>query len=164
MKFLIWFSAFVCIVAGSTVKAQSTSVLLDSLSFIMANVQDSYDASPYPEGHPQYKEPRVDVIITFKITNVDSLKQVNVVFEKEKDKKNFKVIQLQYVVADGKSYLTAGNHFYPIQNGKAIIREQVNAELMRARHRMIGKKIPGGGTTYYVYDKLDRLILEQQSS
>jgi hypothetical protein len=99
----------------------------------MANVQDSYDTSPFPEGHPQYKEPRVDVVISFTISNLNNLKQVNVVFEKEKGKKNFKVFQLQYVVAEGKSYLTVGNRFYPIVNGKAVIREQVNAELMRRK-------------------------------
>ena len=55
---------------------------------------------------------------------------MSIIFEKEKGKKNFKVFQLQYIIAGGKSYLTVGNRFYPIENGKAIIREQISAELM----------------------------------
>lgn len=131
MKCLFYFLAFALYCTPT--KAQTSVIVLDSLSFLMANVQDSYDASPFPEGHPQYKEPRVDVVITFTISNLDKLKQVNVIFEKEKGKKNFKVFQLQYVVSAGKSYLTVGNRFYPIENGKAVIREQINAELMRRK-------------------------------
>lgn len=133
MKFTIYFFAFNIFFFSYAANSQDIPNVLDSLSFVMANVQDSYDATPFPEGHPQYREPRVDVVITFTVNNINNLKQVEIIFEKEKGKKNFKAFSLQHTISEGKSYLTVGNRFYPIVNGKVVIREQINAELMKRK-------------------------------
>ena len=115
----------------STLFSQTaSSVSLDSLTLTTRNVQDGSDLLPLSPTDPDYKEPKVEVTIQFIIAHIEQLKNIEISFEKEKGKKDFKTFDLAYTVANGKSYLTIKDKFYEIVNAKVTINQEMPAKLL----------------------------------
>ncbi len=133
MKFIISILLSACFYNTALSQTNNGALALDSLTLTTRNVQDGSDILPLAPADPNYVEPRVQVTMQFVVKQIELLKTIEIAFETEKSKKDFKVFKLDYTVANGKSYLTIKNKFYEIVNSKVTITEELPAQLLKKK-------------------------------
>lgn len=133
MKYIISILLSACFYNIALSQTNSEALALDSLTLTTRNVQDGSDILPLAPTDPNYVEPRVQVTMQFVVKQIELLKTIEIAFETEKGKKDFKVFKLDYTVANGKSYLTIKNKFYEIVNSKVTITEELPAQLLKKK-------------------------------
>lgn len=133
MKFLFLLVAIAIFQCNLFAQNNNSAVKLDSLNLFVRNLQDENELIPFPPGNSQYKDALIEVTIQFKVSNFTNLKVIEVSLANEKGKKDFKSWNLDYIFADGKSYLSMKGNNYEIINSKVTITDQVSAALLKRK-------------------------------
>ncbi len=127
---IVLLTYLLCLLSISARSQEIGEVKLDSLTLTTRNVQDASEFIPKLPGDTAYVEPKVEVTIRFAVSNIENLQSVEIVFEKEKRKKDFKVFKMDFVTNASGSFLKIKNRTYPVVNAIVIITEPVAATLL----------------------------------
>ncbi len=122
-----------CFMSSQTFSQESGSVSIDNLTITTRNIQDMSELVPLAPSDTGYVEPKIEVSISFSVSDVNNLKSIEILFEKQKGLKDLKTFRLDKVTADGQTFLSYNKKKYPISGSQVLITESVPSIVLKRK-------------------------------